>query len=226
MRRSVRRGQNGGVPVRGAVALLVAVAACSPGHRTAAPTTPAPATTEPMKAPAPSTAPPAEPSGDVDGDGRVDVVTIVESGSRESGGWRWGVRVALSRLGTQTVWRACCAMDGQEIGAVADIDGDGRAEVAASDGATATARGWFLLTLRAGRLVVVRGPDLSSGLHDGAERGWSCAEPGLVVTAAAFQGTTGTRTYYRLSGGALVRTRVVHDRWTTTRPPVYAAFGC
>jgi hypothetical protein len=221
MRRSVRRGQNGGVRVRGAVALLAAVAACSPGHRAAAPTTPAP-TTAPTTAPAPTIAPPAEPAGDVDGDGRLDAVTIVESGGRESAAWRWGVRVALSRLGTQTVWRACCAMDGQELGAVADLDGDGRAEVAASDGATATERGWFLLTLREGRLVVVRGPELSSGVT----RSWSCAEPGLVVTAAAFQGTTGTRTYYRLSGGALVRTRVVHDRWTTARPPVYEAFGC
>jgi hypothetical protein len=217
--------------VRGAVALLVAVAACSPGHRAGAPaglTTPAPTaptTPAPTTAPAPAAASPA-PSGDVDGDGRPDAVTIVENGSRESDGWRWGVRVALSRLGTQTVWRACCAMAGQEIGAVADVDGDGRAEVAASDGATATGRGWFLLTLRDRRLEAVRGPALWSGLRDDAESGWSCAEPGLVVTAAAFHGTTGTRTYYRLSGGALVRTRVVHDRWTTTRPAVYAAFGC
>jgi hypothetical protein len=36
--------------------------------------------------------------------------------------------------------------------------------------------------------------------------------------AGAKIGTSGTRTYYRLAGARLVRTRVVRDRWGNGRP--------
>jgi hypothetical protein len=225
--------------------LTVLLTACSPGagNPAAAPATTTPASAVPTLATATPEPPPPEqspeqsleqptpeppPAGDVDGDGRPDAVTIVERGSRDSDAWRWGLRVRMSRLGTRTLWRDCCAMNGQEVGTVADVDGDGHAEVAASDGASATARGWFLVTLRQDRLVYVTGPALLTGLESGAERSWSCAGGGIVVTAAAFQGTTGTRTYYRLAGTALVRTRQVRDTWggATARPAVYDAAFC
>ena len=206
--------------------MALLLAGCSTGYRRAAPAT---ATATATAGPAVTASPAGPASVDVDGDGRPDPVTIVEDGPRTSPAWRWGVRVALSSRGPRTLWSGCCAMDGQELGPAGDVDGDGRAEVSGSDGATATTRGWFLATLSGDRLVRVTGPALATGLGEGGrEVSWSCVPGGIVMTSVVFQGTAGTRTYYRLDGTRLVRVRTVHDRWGggVARPPEYGAFSC
>lgn len=224
-------------PYAAAVLATALAVGCSEGYSrvTTAPRASAQPTATPVVDPAlgvseetaePEPAPPPPP--DVDGDGRPDVVTTVTSGDQNGTDWRWGLRVAMTSRGTQTVWNECCP-DGQQYEVVGDVDGDRDVELAGLYGTTATASGWFLVTVHGGRLTVVDGPELSRGLAEGGETTWSCVPEGIVVASAVFQGTTGTRTYYRLDGARLVRTRQMRDRWGNgvARPPEYASVaGC
>ena len=213
-------------PYAAALLATVLAAGCSDGYSrvTAEPSPVAPTVDPdlgvPEEPPEPEPSPP--PMPDVDGDGRRDEVTTVTSGSQDGTDWRWGLRVAMTSRGTQTVWSECCP-DGQQFEVVGDVDGDGDVELAGLYGTTATASGWSLVTVHEGRLTTVDGPELSRGIAEGGETLWSCDPGGIVVATAVFQGTTGTRTYYRLDGARLVRTRQVRDRWGggVARPPEY-----
>lgn len=172
------------------------------------------------------------PTTDVDGDGLPDFFATVETPDRSSESWRWGVRVTMSRLGGQTLSSDCCTNEGQDAQAVGDVDGDGDEELAGSDGASAVARSWFLVTLHRGRLAKVSGPELWTGLAGLGQTTWSCVAGGgivvaeMTVTASFEPGTSGKRTFYRLDGTRLVRTRTVRDRWGNgvPRPADYDRF--
>ncbi|HEV2889647.1 MAG TPA: VCBS repeat-containing protein [Frankiaceae bacterium] len=157
---------------------------------------------------------------DVDGDGREDRVRVVRQGEPMSDAFRWGVEVRFGNGSTGTYLDPCCGNEGQSLGPIVDFDGDGDLEIAVSPGSTASSTGWRLLTLRDGELAQVEGPDLLQGWDAAGEHSWGCAERGgLVVATAALdmatmkQGTTGTRTYYRLEGTRLVEAETVTDTW-------------
>lgn len=111
--------------------------------------------------PTASPAPVAARHGDVDGDGRVDRVTLVEDGDRAAATWRWGVEAVLTSGRTVTAWRpeGAEANESQDVAGVFDVDRDGRAEVVVRAGATASSTGYLLLTLLGTDLRWVEGAD-------------------------------------------------------------------
>jgi hypothetical protein len=226
--------------------LMTALAGCSGGGRAAPPATAAstpaaspattpPTTPTPTPTPGPVVAAGDPVSGDVDGDGRPDVVRLVtDSAPQDSPAWRFGVRVSMTRLGTQTVWYGYGedANEAQQLGRVADVDRDGDGEVLLSPGGSAYGRGWDLLAVVAGRLVRVTGATLTTEQRPDGLSGWGCARELVYAAVARLDGGTyrGTRDYYRLHGATLVRVERHTDTWwqgRTARPEYAAdATGC
>jgi hypothetical protein len=177
-------------------------------------------------------------SGDVDGDGRFDTVSLVHPPvPQTSPRWRWGVRAALSRYGTQTVWQpyGTDSNEAQALGGVEDMNGDGYAEIVASGGGTAFGRSFELAVVVGGRLAwVTNGAQhaffRSEQRPDHTDSGFGCAElaaasPGRelyqVDTASTDGGATwqGTRTLYRLNGSRLERVGTQTKTWHGAAAP-------
>jgi hypothetical protein len=178
--------------------------------------------------PAPSPSPTGGTAGDVDGDGRPDTATVVESGPRGDPDWRFGVRVAMTTAGPRTAWATPGAggNDGQSVEGYADVNADGRAEVVVQVGTTASAGLSQLVTLAGDRLVLVETYDLWAGLVEGGEGGWGCADGQLYTVVAGETG--GTVTWFRLDGDRLVETGREEKEWAAgaTRPsPFHTAGG-
>lgn len=207
---------------------LLLLTACSDGvgRRAALTESPLPATPTAAPTPTPSPTPTGEVTvdhagtlrGDVDGDGRDDVVTIVEDGPRDDPTWRFGVRAALTSLGTRTAWAAEGAggNDGQELTGLHDVDGDGRAEISVLLGTSASAGLYALVSVVGDRLVLVDNADLWAGRAEGL-RGWGCADNRVYTTDA--RRDRGTITYYRLAEGRLAKTSSETVRWPAGSTP-------
>ena len=172
---------------------------------------------------------------DVDGDGRNDVVRVVQDGI-VNGAPAWGIEVRLAGTTASALWE-CCENDSIELGPIADLDGDGDLEISVSLGSTATSREWELLVLTRDResLETADGRVPFTGLTENGLESWGCAERGGVVVTriplgpGGEPGTSGTREYFRLEGTSLVQTGEVNDTWGngTPRPAEYdTAFWC
>jgi hypothetical protein len=178
-------------------------------------------------------------SGDVDGDGRFDTVTLVHPPvPQTSPRWRWGVRAVLSRYGTQTIWQpyGTDSNEAQALGGVEDMNGDGSAEIVASGGGTAFGRSFEVVVVVGGRLAWVTDGArhaffTAEQRPDHTDSGFGCAElaaasPGreLYRVAAASRDNgatwTATRTLYHLTGGRLVQVGTQSTSWRGAAAPV------
>jgi hypothetical protein len=166
---------------------------------------------------------------DVDGDGRPEPVTMVESGPRGDPGWRYGVRAEMTTAGAQTAWAPAGSggNPGRALAGSADVNADGRYEVAVRVGRTGAATLHALVTFDGSRLVLLD-LDLWTGRVNDEVNGWYCAD-GLLHTTEAGE-REGARLTRRLAGDRFEfvvprRTR----QWpagTTPPPPFGATLNC
>lgn len=183
---------------------------------------PATLSASPSASPRPSARPtgPAR-AGDVDGDGVVDLLSVVP----RPGGYQLVAR--LSALGTQAVPLPANPGGGTPavLGAV-DVDGDGYAEVFVRSGEGASTAFAAVLRLVGGRLTVLTRAGTPAQLAYGGTvthlDSWACSG-GQIVTwsGESPDGTTysGTQTTYRLAGSTLVQVSVRPRRVDSANPP-------
>jgi hypothetical protein len=134
--------------------------------------------------------------GDVDGDGRVDRVTVVQSG----GGWR--LTAIMTRLGTQSLQLAGTTRSAPSVEGVVDLDHDGHAEVSLLVDHGASTSFSSIVRLVGKRLVQLKGPDgtiakLDSGGSVTHIAVWGCRASGSPGQLWQWAGTsdTGSATY-------------------------------